>query len=46
MPVRAALDTLAGSAFQLVEDPVHRLVSYELCKPQSGGNVSAEAQKP
>ena len=29
--VRAALETLAGPAFKLVEDPVHRLVSFERC---------------
>ena len=30
--VRAALETLAGPAFKLVEDPVHRLVSFERCQ--------------
>ena len=30
-PARAALETLAGPAFTLVEDPVHRLVSFERC---------------
>lgn len=33
MPLRTALETLAGSSFRLVEDPVHRLVSFERCTP-------------
>jgi len=32
MPLRTALETLAGPAFRLVEDPVHRLVSFERCE--------------
>ena len=31
MTIRAALETLAGPAFHLVQDPVHRLVTYERC---------------
>jgi type IV pili sensor histidine kinase/response regulator len=31
LPVRTALQTLAGPAFRLVEDPVHRLISFEHC---------------
>jgi len=37
MPLQAALETLAGSAFRLVEDPVHRLVSFERCGPINPG---------
>ena len=37
MPLQAALETLAGSAFRLVEDPVHRLVSFERCGPSNPG---------
>lgn len=37
MPLKTALETLAGSAFRLVEDPVHRLVSFERCKPNGHG---------
>ena len=33
MPLRMALETLAGPSFRLVEDPVHRLVSFERCTP-------------
>jgi type IV pili sensor histidine kinase/response regulator len=29
MPLRGALETLAGPSFILVEDPAHRLVSFE-----------------
>jgi type IV pili sensor histidine kinase/response regulator len=36
MPLRLALTTLAGSAFVLVEDPVHRLVSFERCEAARG----------
>ena len=31
MTLRAALETLAGPAFNLVQDPVHRLITYERC---------------
>jgi type IV pili sensor histidine kinase/response regulator len=34
IPLRSALKTLAGPAFMLVEDPVHRLVSFERCDNQ------------
>ena len=30
-PVRRVLETLVGPAFKLMEDPVHRLVSFERC---------------
>jgi len=33
MPLQTALETLAGPAFRLVEDPVHRFVSFEHCGP-------------
>jgi type IV pili sensor histidine kinase/response regulator len=31
--VRRALETLAGSTFNLVQDPVHRLIAFEGCTP-------------
>ncbi len=31
MPLQSALETLAGPAYRLVEDPLHRLVSFERC---------------
>ena len=31
MTLKRALETLAGPAFRLVEDPVHRLVAFEPC---------------
>ena len=31
MMLRDALETLAGAAFHLVQDPVHRLVTFERC---------------
>ena len=31
MPLKGALETLAGPAFRLIEDPVHRLVVFERC---------------
>lgn len=31
MALRDALETLGGPAFRLVEDPLHRLVSFERC---------------
>jgi conjugative transfer region protein (TIGR03748 family) len=33
MPLQTALETVAGPAYRLVEDPVHRLVSFERCGP-------------
>jgi len=47
MPMQTALETLAGPAFRLVEDPVHRLVSFERCEPKghgSSGRSKAEAR--
>ena len=31
MTLREALETLAGPAFHLVQDPVHRLITFERC---------------
>jgi type IV pili sensor histidine kinase/response regulator len=31
VPMQTALETLAGPAFRLVEDPVHRLLTFERC---------------
>ena len=31
MSLRDALETLAGHAFNLVQDPVHRLITFERC---------------
>ncbi len=31
MKLRDALETLAGPAFSLVQDPVHRLITFERC---------------
>ena len=33
MTLRDALRTLAGPAFNLVQDPVHRLITFERCSP-------------
>ena len=38
LPLRSALQVLAGPAFILVEDPVHRLVSFERCTPSAEGS--------
>ena len=35
MTLRDALETLAGPAFHLVQDPVHRLISFERCREPS-----------
>lgn len=40
MPLRRALQTLVGPAFVVVEDPVHRLVSFERCAFARGGPQS------
>ena len=36
LPLRTALAILAGPAFRLVEDPVHRLISFERCDQAMG----------
>ena len=33
MPLRRALETLVGPTFNLVQDPVHRLIAFEPCTP-------------
>ena len=44
MPLQTALETLVGPAFRLVEDPVHRLVSFERCEPSGyGPSAGSEA---
>jgi len=48
MTLRDALGTLAGPAFHLVQDPVHRLVTFERCDGRQivaqdvGSNVEME----
>ena len=45
MTLRDALNTLAGPAFNLVQDPVHRLVTFERCSPDQlavGTNIEME----
>ncbi|MBW9259218.1 MAG: hypothetical protein K1562_16520 [Candidatus Thiodiazotropha sp. (ex. Lucinisca nassula)] len=34
MTLRDALETLAGPAFHLVQDPVHRLITFARCAPE------------
>lgn len=36
LPLRTALKILAGPTFTLVEDPVHRLISFERCQQATG----------
>jgi len=31
LPLRTLLETLAGPGYRLIEDPVHRLISFERC---------------
>ena len=48
MMLRDALETLAGPAFHLVQDPVHRLVTFERCMGRQiavrdiGSNIKLE----
>ena len=44
MTLRSALETLVGPFFRLVQDPVHRLISFDRCVPdqvavQEAGNT-------
>ena len=41
--LREALQTLAGPAFPLVQDPVHRLITFERC---AGPEVSGQEFRP
>jgi len=43
LTLKWALETLAGPAFRLVQDPVHRLISFELCAKGWGRQVKREA---
>ena len=40
--LRRALETLAGPTFRLVQDPVHRLVAFELCAKEWGRQTKRE----
>ena len=54
MPLRRALETLAGATFHLVQDPVHRLIAFERCSfdwrvardtgPNTFSKVSSDAK--
>ena len=45
LALQQALQTLAGPTFQLVQDPVHRLIAFERCAPAwPAGESSGEAQ--
>jgi type IV pili sensor histidine kinase/response regulator len=39
LPLRLALQTLAGPVFTVVEDPLHRLVSFERCDSGTSDQV-------
>jgi type IV pili sensor histidine kinase/response regulator len=43
LTLRQALETLAGPTFRLVQDPVHRLVAFELCAKGWGRQGKHEA---
>ena len=54
MPLRRALETLAGATFHLVQDPEHRLIAFERCSfdwrvardtdPRALSKVSSDAK--
>lgn len=54
MPLRRALETLAGPIFHLVQDPLHRLIAFERCSfdwrvardtgPSAFSKVSSDAK--
>ncbi|MBZ0070650.1 MAG: pili assembly chaperone [Gammaproteobacteria bacterium] len=41
-----ALETLVGPAFRLIHDPVHRLVSFELCTATGRVTQQTSSMKP
>jgi type IV pili sensor histidine kinase/response regulator len=43
MVLRHALEMLAGPAFRLVQDPQHRLISFELCPLAKGATESIDS---
>lgn len=51
MTLRDALETLAGPAFHLVQDPVHRLITFERCVGRQitvqniGSNIEMEVMQ-
>ena len=42
--VRLALQTLVGPAFTVIEDPIHRLVSFERCRAADPANAGMVVQ--
>lgn len=38
LPLRTALQILVGPQFSVIEDPVHRFVSFERCERKGGGS--------
>ena len=51
MTLMQALETLAGPVFHLIHDPVHRLISFELCRslehavPQEDSSLKSEVSQ-
>lgn len=41
--LQQALETLAGPVFRLVQDPVHRLISFDLCTPVTSATYEPDS---
>ena len=39
LTIRGALNLLVGPAFHVIEDPIHRLISFERCEPRATPTV-------
>ena len=44
MPLKTVLGLMSGPAFQVVQDPVHRLIAFERCADSKNHNATGGAQ--
>ena len=45
LPLRTLLETLAGPGYRLIEDPVHRLITFDRCGESSSSRVPNESDR-
>tara|TARA_B100001540_G_scaffold292466_1_gene290791 strand:+ start:715 stop:1137 length:423 start_codon:yes stop_codon:yes gene_type:complete len=44
MPLQTVMGLMIGPAFQLIQDPVHRLIAFERCADSPGRNTTGGSQ--
>jgi conjugative transfer region protein (TIGR03748 family) len=45
LPLRTVLETLAGPGYRLIEDPVHRLITFDRCGESSLSRIPNESDR-